>query len=105
MNFFLKRGDTSPAIRFALTPDVDLTGATVVFTMVGPGLSGSTVVDREAAAIVQANPGIVQYDWQAGDTSTAGKFFAEFEVTYADNTVETYPNIDHITVRIFEDLG
>jgi hypothetical protein len=38
------------------------------------------------------------------DTNTAGTYYGEVEVTYADNTVETFPNNGYFTIIIKEDL-
>lgn len=102
--FYLKRGDTSPAIVFTLSPTVDLSGASVVFNM--KTRTGGAVVTRGAADIVApASAGVVSYDWQTADTSNAGIFYAEFEVTYADATIETFPNASNIIIQISDDLG
>lgn len=103
--FHLKRGDTSPALLYRLDPAVNLAGASVVFNMRHRG-GGAVVVDRVAAS-VEGDPseGVVRYDWAAADTAAAGRFEAEFEVTYSDGTVETFPNSDFIVVQISGDIG
>ena len=102
--FRLKRGDTSPALRFALSPaTVNLAGATVVFNMRSVG--GVPVISRAAASIVTSSPPVVEYIWTAEDTAAPGLFQAEFEVTYTDGAVETFPNDGNITVQISGDLG
>jgi hypothetical protein len=65
---------------------------------------GAVVVDR-AAVIVTPADGTVRYDWQAGDTAPAGRFLAEFEVTYSDGAIETFPNAGALVVRIDPDLA
>ena len=103
--FNMKRNDTSPALAGTLKDadgDVkDITSATVRFHMLND--DDETVVD-EAATIVNATGGRVKYTWQAADTATAGGFRGEFEVTYADATIETFPNTGYIPIRIYEDL-
>jgi hypothetical protein len=102
MNTFrLKRGDTSPALRYALSPAVNLSGATVVFSM--KRLGGGVVIDRAPASVQPAST--VQYVWGENDTETAGLYLAEFEVLYADESVETFPNAGSIVVYIAEDIG
>lgn len=102
--FNIKRGDTSPALVYALTPTPNLTGATVVFTMKARG--GAVKVNRAAAtAVGPETDGVVSYAWDPADTDTAGTFDAEFEVTFADLSIETYPNASNITVKITADLG
>lgn len=103
--FNLKRGDTSAGLRYTLLPSpISLAGATVVFSM---RLRGLTVpkIARAAAVIEDAANGVVRYDWQAGDTDTPGLYEAEFEVTYADGAVETFPNSDWIIIRIEGDIA
>lgn len=103
--FYLKRGDTSPALLYRLDPTVNLAAAEVVFNM-RPRGGGPAVLER-AAALINADPadGVVRYEWAPGDTEEAGRFEAEFEVTYADGTVETFPNDDFIIVQITGDIA
>ena len=97
--FTIKRGDTSPALRYALLPDsIDLTGANVVFNMAG-------VLTRAPASVARLSPPAVQYDWQDGDTDLSGLRRAEFEVTYASGAVETFPADDDLLIHIIDDLG
>jgi uncharacterized protein YfaS (alpha-2-macroglobulin family) len=44
------------------------------------------------ATIHDAPNGVVRYSWGTDDTDEAGRYRAEFEVTYADGSVETFPN-------------
>ncbi len=101
--FFIKRGDTLPAIRFALEPATTvLTGASVRFLMRVRG--GAQVTEGVAQIVTATGTPTVQYDWTAEDTAEAGQFEAEFEVTYPDGAVETFPNAGFIPVRISEDV-
>lgn len=109
-SFNLKEGDTSPAISYTLSPaTVELTGATVVFNMTD--MNGNPVVTRASATVTDVGDGTasgtptVEYNWASADTDTSGVYLAEFEVTYADSSVETFPNSDNITIVITEDLG
>jgi hypothetical protein len=100
--FNIKRGDTGPAIRYSLLPDtITLAGATVRFQM--RLIRGETVID-EPAQIISQLPPVVQYDWQAGDTDTAGIYEAEWRVEYADSSVETFPNRGFVQVNVNEDI-
>jgi len=102
--FYIKRNDTSPAIKYQLDPKVDLTDASVVFNMARAG--GAPVVNRGAAEIVgDPTDGIVSYSWSGADTEQAAQFRGEFEVTYADGEVETFPNDGYIRILITSDLG
>ena len=102
-DFFLKQNDTSPAIEYTLSPLTNLSGASVVFNMTDS--DGVVKVNRQAAVVDDAVNGVVQYLWDAADTDTSGLFLAEFEVTFADATVETFPNATDIGVLITRDLG
>lgn len=104
--FYLKRGDTSPSLAFALEPTTTvLSGASVVFNM-RDRATGTVKVTRAAAVIVTATgTPTVRYDWAAGDTATAGTYDGEFEVTYSDLSVETFPNASNITIVIAGDIA
>ncbi|HVT76983.1 MAG TPA: BppU family phage baseplate upper protein [Acidimicrobiales bacterium] len=51
------------------------------------------------ATIVDATAGKVRYDWQAGDTDTAGYHRAEFKVTFDGKPIR-FPNDDDLVVHI-----
>jgi hypothetical protein len=107
MTFYVKQNDTSPSM-LATLQDADgnvinLNGATVRFHM--RKISSSVVVVDNAATVVTADQGLVRYDWQADDTAAIGSYLAEFEVTYADATVETFPNDRYIRVEIIDDIA
>lgn len=105
--FYIKQSDDDPVISATLTDDegaaVDLTNATVDFHMAEPR-GGQTVVDA-SATIVDAANGDVEYQWASSDTSKAGRYRAEFQVTYSDGDVETFPNVGYETVFIDEQIA
>ena len=106
MAFSIKQNDTSPSIQATLKDSaqspVDLTDATVMFHM--KSVDGTVKVDRQMT-ITNASGGVVQYDWQAGDTDTVGTYYVEFEVTYADASVETFPNNGNRAVSVVRELN
>ncbi len=106
MAFRIKTNDTSPKLAVtledALGNPVGLAGCAARFHMKAFGAS-SLKVDA-LADIYDEDSGIVDYAWQAGDTDTAGTYYGEIEVTYADNTVETFPNNGYFTIIITQDL-
>ena len=103
--FTIKRNDTAPNLAGVLKDAdgnvKDITGATVRFHMLDK--DDNTIVDAAATNSVPS-AGRVYYPWDAADTATAGGFRAEFEVTYTDGTIETFPNTGYIPIRIYEDL-
>lgn len=103
--FTIKRGDTSPGIRYHLgDSSIILAGASVVFNMVDV-LRQVKVIDRASATIESGEEPIVNYAWALGDTDEPGQFFAEFELTYSDGSVETFPKTDSLLVQITRDLA
>jgi len=103
--FYIKRGDTLPPLKATIlesdgvTP-VNLTGMTVNFAM--RDKAGNLILDRQAEVTDYLN-GKVSYEWQSGDTDTAGTMLAEFEAS-AGSSVFTAPNDGYIKVVITEDV-
>lgn len=100
----IKRNDTKDNIKATLSNEsgaVDLTGATVRFLM---SKKGVVKVDRQVQ-IQDAVNGIVWMVFDQGDTDEAGSFQAEFEVTFSDARIETFPNDGFFLINIINDLG
>jgi hypothetical protein len=104
--FYIKTGDTSPAIRYALDPaSVVLIGATVRFHMrQRRSRGGATVKDATAVVVTATGTPTVEYQWDTADTANAGTFEAEFEITYSNGKIETFPNDGFISVKVSEDI-
>lgn len=115
-DFFVKQYDTTPPIQATLEDGagnrVDIDGADVLFIMWfirDPDTGdrpGSTLFVKEASND-QAGVGTmgdVHYDWEEGDTDIAGGYLAEWEVTFDDGSVETFPNNEHLRIAIIEHL-
>jgi hypothetical protein len=64
-----------------------------------------TVLINRSAEIIDATNGKVRFSFVKGETSTSGTMRAEFEVTYPNGIVETFPNKGYITVSIERDLA
>lgn len=92
--FTLTAGDTVPNLQAVLADSagdaIDLTDASVQFHLEDPR-GGKTVIN-EPADVIDATNGLVRYRWHVDDTEVAGRYRAEFEVTYANDDVETFPN-------------
>ncbi len=105
--FAIKQNDTAPLLSVTMAdarkrPRI-LTGATIVFHM--RLQSDQTVkVSGQSVTIDDASLGICHYAWSASDTDTAGVYEGEFQVTYSDATVESFPNNDHIIITILDDI-
>ena len=106
MAFNIKQNDTSPSLQAILKDAsgtaISLTGASVRFHM--KALDGTVKVDAAMTVTDNLN-GVVQYDWQIGDTDTVGSYSVEFEVTYSDSTIETFPNNQNLTISVVRELN
>ena len=106
MAFTIKQNDTSPSLGATLKDaqlvPVSLVGAAVKFHM--NSLEGVVKVNQ-TMTVTDAEGGVIQYDWQAGDTDTVGAYYAEFQVTYVDGSVETFPNDGNLVVSVVKELG
>ncbi len=106
MTFSIKKGDTSPALRATLRYDdcttINLTGASARFHMRQTG-SASVLID--AAAVVVSVAGIVEYRWTAPNTATVGAYEGEFEITYSDGKIETFPSDGFIAIEIVDSIA
>lgn len=104
--FHIKRGDTLPYLSATLRGNdgtaADLTNATVLFKM--RKANATAVALSRACSIIDAVKGKVRFYWQAGDTDVVGKFQGEFEVTYVNGSIETFPNKDFVPVIIGGDI-
>ena len=104
--FTVKQNDTSPAIQAALkTPNkqpVNLIGASIIFNMKDE--TGRVLVSN-TALVVDDEAGIVRYDWTTGDTAFDGLCFGEFQVTYEDESIETFPNDGYIKIKITPEIA
>lgn len=107
MAFYIKQNDTSPAIETILQSDdgsviIDLTDCEINFHMTH---SQRDVEITGACEILDEDGGRVRYQWVTGDTSVAGWYRAEFEVTYSDAKIETFPNDGSIWVNVDGELA
>jgi lysophospholipase L1-like esterase len=100
MSVQLKRNDTKDTITYTITnlngSVVNLTGASVKFVMG----KNKTLITNAAATIVNATAGEVSYTLTETDTLVSGVFNAEFEVTFSNGKIKTYPSDGYIMVKI-----
>lgn len=98
--FEVVAGDTSPSIGYQLPTQVNITAATAIFRM-RRRANAEIVVNDGPVRIVSTTPPVVAYDWDPADTTIPGYYVGQFEVTYADSAVETFP-FDGIPITIGE---
>ncbi len=133
--FTLKRGDTAPAIEISLSkvgtepreywdgsadkPDGvntrEIKEVRFIMKSIDNVIVGSTSVTQYTGIgsfKTDASKTTLAYSWKEGDTITAGKYKAEFEVIYENATggygkKRTFPSTtgDTLTISIEEDLN
>ena len=106
MAFYIKQNDTSPSM-LANLQDADgnainLTGANVQVHI--KNVDGTLKVDRPAI-IPDPIIGRVRVNWQTGDTDTVGTYYVEFEATYNDGAIETFPNNGNLVMVVVGELN
>lgn len=112
MTFYIKQGDTSPAIKYQLKDfegnPVNLTGFNdVEFHLRKEGVNAVKVNDDTDGnvSVVDASEGKVKYEWEDGDTDEAEDHLAEWEVEFSDGAKETFPNRRNIKVKIEDEIA
>jgi hypothetical protein len=110
--FHLKRNDTLPILKLQLIDrsclgsriPFDLTGVlSATFTM--KNSCGDIKIMAKDAQIISYSGGVIQYNWQAEDTSDSGLFDAEFQLIYANGDRMSIPQIGAIKVEIENDVN
>jgi len=104
----MKQNDLEPSVRRRLVSKetgnpISLVGATAKFLMANS--YGTLKVNAAAVIESPATAGIVRYDWTSGDTSEAGTFEAEFQITFPGGRNYSMPNDGYIVVEMLEELG
>lgn len=107
-NFYIKQNDTAPSLEVVLTSSSGRAkpmteAASIAFNMSTE--AGVNIVSLGTGTIVNSTKGIVAYTWQTGDTSNTGIHNAEFQVTYNNGQIETFPNSGYIKVIIKGELA
>ena len=82
----LKQGDLAP--KLSLDLNANLTAATVVAKI--RRVHQSTVLTK-TLTVTDAPNGLVEYQWVAGDTDTAGSYLIEVLVTFSGAIPERFP--------------
>lgn len=108
--FKIKRNDTLPTLDVKLKDslttymNLNVSGLTVNFSMKEVE-TGIIQINSASASIIDPDTGSVQYQWVAGNTSTAGVYYGEFELLYEDGNRLTFPTDSSLIVNIYEDIN
>jgi hypothetical protein len=104
----IKTNDLQPyyyaQVKDAAGAVVDITGVTIVATM--RTFDGTVKINRQSTGITisDAANGKFQYEWQSGETDTAGKYYIEFEISPSAGGKFTVPADNGAVVEIVDDL-
>jgi len=110
--FQMKQNDTLPALQVNVKArgcldsvvSFNLSGVTAcTFSMADN--CGNLKISSSDVLISNYSAGTIQYNWIEGDTDTAGKFLAEFELFFSDGKKMTVPTIGAIEVNILKDIN
>ena len=103
----IKQNDTRPYWPVTLTFDdgtnPDLTGATVRFH--ARDKSDGVVKIDAAVTITGAASGQCEWRPEAADTDVPGRYDCEWEVTFADATIQTFPTRGYDRLKIVGELA
>lgn len=105
--FRIKSGDTKPYIQAVLTDSdgtvIDLTGATAKFNL---GDSTFASYFTGTATITDESAGELEYRWDGTtDNNTPGTYYGEFEITYSDSKIQTFPADNTLIVEVYQDFN
>ena len=104
-DFYIKRGDNSPALKYQVPAFATLVGASVQFQ--ARDMSGLMVIDKPASILVPETVGgavaTVAYTWNGTDTDIARFLQCEFKITLG-GVIETTPNDGFLLVQVYEDV-
>lgn len=110
IDFWIKKGDRRPYLKGVLKDEngdvIDLTVANAVYFSMETRDSETPKISRQAAEVVSAVDGEVQYKWAAGDTDTPGIYFGEFVVDWSGSADDlTIPNDGYIIIEVKDDVS
>ena len=109
IEFKVKKNDLQPhypaQVKDSAGNVVTLTGATIYCTMKNAA-DGTLKINRQTTGIniSDAVNGKFEYQWQTGNTDTAGKYYIEFEINPASGGKFTIPADNSAVVTILESL-
>ena len=103
----MKQNDTRPKpdalLKFSDGSVPSMTGATVKF--IAREVTSAIVKIDAAATIVDVPTASVEYAILPTDTDIAGTYYCEWEVTFVDGSVQTFPTRGFDRLRIRGDIA
>jgi len=108
-DYYIQSGD-APTISDELPGNLTQSGASVTFSMRPVVARGDVTIDDATVTISdddydgEADETTVEYTLDASDTSESGDYVAEFEATYADGEILSFPRGRYYYISISEDV-
>ncbi len=105
----VKQGDLFPDVETTVKDEtgaaVDITGATLTFSMRNARDPSVRPVNGAAGVLVTANQGKIAYRWASGETNTPGTYEGEFRITPSAGDPFKVPTDGYITIVIESKVG
>ena len=115
IDYFVKQNDTLAVLEAALTncdgEALDLTLATVAFQMRSAVPGASTPLELDATVEVlpvvppAPVPNRVRVSWAPGDLASAGRYYADWQVTWGADSVLTLPTVGHMQIHVSGEIA
>lgn len=98
----MKQGDLAPAL--VIDTNADLTGATTKVVKIRRR-HGGTVVTKTLDTTGDPTLGVLTYQWVAPDTDVVGTYEIEAVVTFANGSIQRFPQGSDLELIIAEKVG
>lgn len=110
MSYAIKEGDLEPPLEAILFKSaggapLDLTTAEGVVAHVRCMEDDPPPLISREVLVVDADAGVVRFEWEAGETDVPGLYEIEFEITWEDDRPQTVPTKSNQTFRIYEAIA
>lgn len=102
-----KSGDTKPfeALLKVNRQVLPMAGSEVVRFHMRPKVAGAGPTVNQLAVIADATKALVRYTPQLAEVGTAGSYDIEWEVTFADGSIETFPANGFMDCILYDDIA
>lgn len=110
MSYGIKVGDLEPPLEAVLFKSaggalLDLTEADTVVAHVRCMEDDPPPLISREVQVVDADAGVVRFEWQAGETDIPGLYEIEFEITWSNARSQTVPTKSNQTFRIYQAIA
>jgi len=107
--FFIKQGDLMPGLQAYLshrnTGPIELQAGDIIKFIMTPRNNRQEIIIEKLATIIDEEQGLVQYEWEQGDTDIAGEYQGEFLLLLNGTVPIRFPNNGYFHIVIDHKLG